>query len=329
MSVARLFPTLAAMPPRLFLLFGFFVTLAFAPLFAAPAFATLPTSTKRVLFLGDSITYGGHYTVCVEAYFATRAPDRKVEFINVGLSSETVAGLSEPGHAGGKFPRPDLHERLARILAQTKPDLVFACYGMNDGIYLPLDGARFAAFQSGLRRLRTAVLATGANLVHLTPPVYVDVKGNAPTYAAVLDRYAEWMLQQRTAGWDVADVHGMMKAELAERRKNAPGFMFGRDGVHPDDAGHWVMARALLLHLGAKDIPPWGTAEEMLAVRGQGPALLKVVRTRSELMRDAWLTATGHQRPGVKAGLTLADALRRDAELRTEIKNLLTGAAAR
>ena len=37
-----------------------------------------------------------------------------------------------------KIPRPDLHERLERVLTQTKPDLVFARYGMNDGIYLPL-----------------------------------------------------------------------------------------------------------------------------------------------------------------------------------------------
>ena len=50
--------------------------------------------------------------------------------------------MSEEGHAGGKFPRPDLHERLDRALPKTKPDLVFACYGMNDGIYLPLDEAR-------------------------------------------------------------------------------------------------------------------------------------------------------------------------------------------
>src|SRR5258708_23755619 len=93
--------------------------------------AELPPGVKRVLFLGDSITYGGHYVCDVEAYFVTRYPERKIEFINEGLPSETVSGLSEPGHAGGQFPRPDLHERLARVLAGTKADLVFACYGMN------------------------------------------------------------------------------------------------------------------------------------------------------------------------------------------------------
>src|SRR5829696_7424033 len=77
--------------------------------------AMLP-GAKRVLVLGDSITHGGQYVEYIEAYFVTRFPDRHLEFINVGLPSETVSGLSEPGHAGGQFPRPDLHERLGRVL---------------------------------------------------------------------------------------------------------------------------------------------------------------------------------------------------------------------
>ena len=99
-------------------------------------------SAKRVLFLGDSITYAGQYVEFVEAYFATRFPNRHIEFLNAGLPSETVSGLSERGHAGGKFPRPDLHERLGRVLEKMKPDVVIACYGMNDGIYLPHAEAR-------------------------------------------------------------------------------------------------------------------------------------------------------------------------------------------
>ena len=39
--------------------------------------------------------------------------------------------------------------------------------------------------------------------MHATPPVYVDVKGTSPGYAAVLDRYSEWLLARRADGWDV------------------------------------------------------------------------------------------------------------------------------
>lgn len=289
---------------------------------AAPI-ATLPPEIKRVLFLGDSITYGGFYTVCVETYFLTRHPDRRIEFLNVGLPSETVSGLSEPGHAGGAFPRPDLHERLDRVLAHTQPDLVIACYGMNDGIYLPLDPARFRAYQDGLQRLRRAVFANNARILHATPPVYVDIKGPSPDYPAVLDRYSDWLLARRAEGWDVADVHGAMQQALAERRRSVPTFSFARDGVHPDDAGHWVIAQALLQHLGARDLDGVQSGADMAAVHPAGAAILKLVAGRTALLKDAWLTKTGHRRPKMKAGLPLADARARAAEIEVEIRAAL------
>src|SRR4051794_28039113 len=79
---------------------------------------------RRVVFLGDSITYAGGYIEFVEAYLRVKHPGLRTEFLDLGLPSETVSGLSEPGHAGGKFPRPDLHERLERVLDKAKPDLV-------------------------------------------------------------------------------------------------------------------------------------------------------------------------------------------------------------
>lgn len=185
---------------------------------------------RRIVFLGDSITHAGHYVDNFEAWLLTRFPDRAFEIINVGLPSETVSGLSEEGHAGGKFPRPDLHERLERVLAQIKPDLVFACYGMNDGIYQPFSEERFARYQDGIRRLREKVAAADAQIVHLTPFVFdpVPIKGRtAPAgaekqdqpfegYDDVLDRYTAWLLARRAEGWRVirpphparADPHG-------------------------------------------------------------------------------------------------------------------------
>ncbi len=292
-----------------------------SPASAAPAVAGLPPTVKRVVFLGDSITQGGFYTVCVEAYFRTRHPARPLEFFNVGLASETVSGLSEPNHANGAFPRPDLHERLGRVLAQLKPDLVFACYGMNDGIYLPYDEARARAFQDGIVRLRAAVLATGAAIVHLTPPVYVDAKRTAPTYAAVLERYAAWLVARRADGWDVADLNTAMGRELAAQRTRDPAFTFARDGIHPDERGHWVMARTLLRHLGAADLPDTLEAADAFAGRPNGPEILKLVRTRSGLLRDAWLSAIGHKRPG-KSGPPLAEAEPRAAELERQLRTL-------
>jgi lysophospholipase L1-like esterase len=304
------------------------------PLRAADDF--LP-GVKRVVFLGDSITYGGQYVDDFELFLFARFPQRKIEVIDAGLPSETVSGLSEDGHAGGKFPRPDLHERLDRVLAKTKPDLVFACYGMNDGIYLPLDEARFAKYRDGILRLREKVAAAGAQIIHLTPPTFhhLDARpkpapdGKAPAsllggYNEVLDRYAAWLLEQRAKGWRVIDIHGPMNAFIEAQRKTDPDFVFAKDGVHANDAGHALMADELIAGLAPADAAWWQKFKAALAAHAKGAELRKLIRQRERVLCDAYLNEAGHQRPGMARGLPVAEAEAKAAELETAIRALVS-----
>jgi pimeloyl-ACP methyl ester carboxylesterase/lysophospholipase L1-like esterase len=268
----------------------------------ARAEALFPPQVKRVLFLGDSITYSGHYVAHIATYYRLRFPDRKIEFLNLGLPSETLSGLSEPDHLRHGFPRPDLHERLARVLAKTKPDLVFSCYGMNDGIYLPFDQERFGKFQQGIDWLRTQITQSGAKLILMTPPVYDEIKGGQQGYAEVLDRYSDWLVQQRARGWEVVDLHTPMKQHLAQQRERDPAFTFAGDGIHPDNLGHWLMARSVLSHLGARDVARAQSIEDLLAGFPNGETVLAEEAQQLARWRDAWLTATGHKRPGLAPG---------------------------
>lgn len=292
--------------------------------------AELPTA-KRIVFLGDSITYGGTYISYIEAALVAKHPDRTFELLNLGLSSETVSGLSEEGHAGGKFPRPDLHERLDRILAQTKPNLVIACYGMNDGIYFPLSDDRSSAYQKGMLKLREKVAAARAEIIHLTPPVFdpLPIKSRTlpagldayPTpfegYNTVLDSYSNWLLSKaQTDAWTVLDLHGPMNAAIIEARKTNPSFTFSKDGIHPDNAGHLVMARPLL---SAWNLP---VSPDGSPAHPNGPAILAIIKEKQALLRDAWLTQTGHKRPGVKTGLGLPEAQAKAAELDAKARQL-------
>lgn len=274
---------------------------------------TISDSVKSILFLGNSITYNGKYVSFIDAYLTLKYPNRKFDIINLGLPSETVSGLSEPNHAGGQFPRPDLHERLERALTSIKPDLVFACYGMNDGIYLPFDDDRFQKFKDGIKRLHEQVLATGAPIVHITPPVYDPRKGAA--YANVLDLYSDWLISSRySMNWDVLDLHGPMKKFLEDRRLVDTAFLFAKDGVHPNELGHFIMAKAILLALGLQELSNATDIPSALAGFKNGDAVFKLVEERQAIMKDAWLTLIGHKRPGMKAGLPLKDAqLSRDA----------------
>ncbi|HVW60119.1 MAG TPA: SGNH/GDSL hydrolase family protein [Puia sp.] len=281
---------------------------------------SFPEVVHRIVFLGNSITYAGRYIVDIETYFITHYPGKHYEFINAGLPSETVSGLSEPGHAGGQFPRPDLHERLARVLALTKPDLVFACYGMNDGIYMPFDEERFLRFRAGILWLHREVTKTGVLFIHVTPPVFDEQKGGHKGYEDVLDRYSEWLLQQRDSlGWRVADLHSPMKRYFEDHRRLDPAFAFAGDGVHPDSLGHWIMARAILRYLGEKLSEGDGMD---VVLGGKDRKILALVEEKQDLMKDAWLTAAGHKRPGMKKGLPLEEAKVKEAEIEKRIGEL-------
>jgi lysophospholipase L1-like esterase len=272
----------------------------------APAVpADLVREAKRITLLGDSITQDGRWVADLVAWMEEQGLTADV--INVGLSSETVSGITEVGHAGGKFPRPDLFERLDRVLKVTRPDLVLAMYGMNCGNYQPLDDERFAKFKAGIERLHDAVEKTGATIIHLTPPVY-DKRPDKPgpagnaDYDAVLAAYSDWLLARRADGWVVIDVHGPMKAALEARRKTDAAFTFTPDCIHPNDAGHWAICRAVLSGLGADTAATDDDLPTKLA------PFMPEVTTRMQLLRDAYREAAGHARPGTPTGLPIGEA---------------------
>lgn len=287
---------------------------------------------KRAIFLGDSITYSGQYIDYLEAFLAVRYPDNRIELIDLGLPSETVSGLSEPGHAGGQFERPCLHERLDRVLTKTKPDLVFACYGMNDGIYYPPDEERFKAYRAGIQRLVDSAKKIKARVVLLTPPVFdpepikkdtlpaglAEYRKPYEGYDAVLTQYTHWLLDQRKRGWTVIDLHSPLRRYLDDRRKAEKDYSLAPDGVHMGADGHRVAASALLQGLGVK--PPIDV--EKL----DNTTLLGLVHNRQRILCDAWLKETGHKRPGMPPGMPLPDAqalaAKQDPVIRTEAKKL-------
>ena len=299
----------------------------------------------RVVFLGDSITHSGQYIEYVEAYLRSKNPDLQCEFLNLSLPSETVSGLTEPGHAGGKFPRPDLHERLVRVLEQTKPDLVVACYGMNDGIYHPYSDERFQKYRDGITRLREKVIVSKAKLLLMTPPVFDSVPIQPHTLAAglpeyrqpyegydeVLNLYSAWLLAQRGNGWDVVDIHGPMKQFLANQRDRDPKFRLAGDGVHIDSTGHWLIARELLEHLGIprEEVKNAASGEQKLGEIPHGLDVLKLVARKQRLLREAWLASVGHQRPGMATGLPIDEAQKQAKGIEEQIHALLAETSAK
>lgn len=267
----------------------------------------------RLVFLGDSNTHAGHYVAFFDCLLRTARPNTQLEVLNLGLSSETACGLSEPTHP---FPRPDVHERLDRVLARSQPDIVVACYGMNDGIYHPFSPDRLAAYQDGILRLVRKVRESGARILLLTPPPFdplpMEKSGklrdrNADGFAwnaiyrdydQVMKTYSEWILSLKGQPEieAVIDIYHPMASYVAKQRESDPSFTMSGDGVHFNELGHRVIAESLARHWGLPT-HPWPDAETV-----------KVRSKKHALLRDAWLTHCVHLRPGGRPGLPLEQA---------------------
>ncbi len=297
--------------------------------FALAADDAFPVKAKRILFLGDSNTHAGEFVNQIELQLRLRSVKPMPELINIGLASETCSGLSEPDHP---FPRPDVHERLDRALAAVKPDVVVACYGMNDGIYYPFSAERFSQYQDGINRLIDKVHASGAKLVLLTPPPFdaVPLKGTDKllpegkekyayfavyeNYDQVIRKYGTWLLDQTDRVEMVIDIHTPITASVELQRKKDPMFTVAPDGVHCNSAGHRAIAEIILKAWGIESWKP--VSDEMTRLMNQ----------KGTLLHDAWLSHVGHKRPGVAAGLPLEDAQARASEIDRQLQ-LLTDAA--
>lgn len=266
-------------------------------------------SEPRVLFLGDDVTYQGGWVVEIESGIRTQRDYKYASIVNMGLSSETVSGLSEPGFAAGSFRRAHLKSRLAAVLSSYKPTLVIACYGMNDGIFLPLDVNRFKAFQEGITSLRNECLKSGAKIILLTPPAYApDLAPAAREYDKVLSAYSEWMVAQRKNGWQVIDLHSRLISEFSNAKRADPKFIYASNGVSPTEQGHHLIARSVWDGLSAMMM--WPKATPLIS----DPIKIKPLTKSMSVLRNAWLSEAGYIQPLIIPGLSLEVAEKRSNE---------------
>lgn len=283
--------------------------------------------SKRIVFLGDSITYQGHYVADFDAWLHAYYPKRQFDIIDLGLPSETVSGLSEEGHAGGKFPRPDLHTRLDSVLEKTKPDLIFACYGMNCGLQQPFDEGRFKSYQDGILKLKDKAEKAGAKIIFVTPPYFdSQVNKNKAYYTDVLAKYSAWLMEQQANGWQVIDLNTAMTKSIMEKRKENPSFTVQKDAVHPDQLGHWFMAQPIIAWFGDAEAAKQESIQEVLSLHRLPASIAQLTYQRLVVKRDAWLTFTGHKRPGIAKGLPMDQAEAKAKQLSGEIKKLYKAA---
>jgi lysophospholipase L1-like esterase len=268
---------------------------------------------KRVMWLGDSITDIGVYVSLVEYFLDKDFPSDNFDIVSIGLSGEIVAKLDAQD-------QPQKHrcvlDRLGPALDKVKPEVVIACYGMNDGLYSPGNPRRLATFMAGVHELIDRSHRAGVKQVILiTPPIFdpAPVKpekrveaGKSDTdygfnrffvgYDAVLAEESESELVLPPTVAQVIDVHTPMAAELKSLRAADPKTVFSDDGVHPNAIGNYYMAATILRALGAEVPLTNDLAADMK--RAQSDRLCQLVGKRRRLRAVGWLDYVGSYKSG-------------------------------
>ena len=186
---------------------------------------------------------------------------------------------------------------------------MFACYGINDGIYQPLDNERFAAFQKGVEQLLGQCKKAGVGQVFLvTPPIYdfAPKKGELD-YDAVMAEYAKWELTLKAPGLRVIDLHSAMR-QARDGRKTP----FSGDKVHPGDEGQLLIAKTILAALDVK-VP-----DDAVATVKADP-LFRLVERKRTTRSDAWMRHIGYTREVKVEPRTLGDVEAEAANIQEKI----------
>lgn len=194
----------------------------------------------RVVIYGDSITEQRLYSRYIQQYVYCRYPALNVKFFNAGWGGDTA-----PGALG----------RLERDVLSLNPTVVTLFFGMNDGGYKPAEPATIAAYRAGMEGIIKALQAKNIRVVVFTPGcVDYDKNKNLGTadYNKTLEalgNVGKELAEQYHC--DFVDVHHPMVKFQAEQKAKQPGFCMIPDSVHPDPAGHIMMARIMLTALAA------------------------------------------------------------------------------
>jgi len=216
--------------------------LTFAAFTPAQEFSVKDGDT--VVFYGDSITDQRLYTTFVETFVVTRYPHMQVKFVHSGWGGDRVSG-----GGGGS-----IDERLRRDVLAYKPTVMTIMLGMNDGSYRAFDEDIFNKFKIGYEHIIDSVKQAfpAARITVIKPSPFDDVT-RAPNfeggYNEVLIRYGNFL--QDLANKDNLSIADMntpvveaLKIAKAKDAKEAQQIV--PDRVHPQAAGHLIMAEALL-----------------------------------------------------------------------------------
>lgn len=200
-----------------------------------------------VVFLGDSITAQKQYTTYIETYVLSRYPAWNVTFRNIGWGGDT-AWLSKRG---------TFENGMKRDVLSLSPKAITVDFGMNDARG---GESNYPKYVEHTTRLAKELKAAGARVALLTPSPeerYVEGQPGGSAYNVLLRKFSDGVKEVAAKeGVVFVDQFTPFLKVIEDGRK--AGVLGATadprlipDGVHPNPAGHLVMASSILKGLGA------------------------------------------------------------------------------
>jgi lysophospholipase L1-like esterase len=203
-----------------------------------------PAPTKKIVFLGDSITQAGAqpngYISLMRESLASAGLGADFELIGAGISGNKV---------------PDLQKRLEKDVLAHNPDLVFIYIGINDVWHWThpcckdkQGGTTKANFEAGLKDIIGRIQKKGAKVVICTPTVIGEKGDGTNPSDKMLEEYAEVSRKlAREQGLQVCDLRKAFVTYLkAQNKDNVSKGIFTTDEVHLNAAGNAFVALQML-----------------------------------------------------------------------------------
>jgi lysophospholipase L1-like esterase len=220
----------------------------FNPRLAPPPGPLLLQTGDRLAIVGDSITEQKKYSRIMETYLTVCVPDLKITVRQAGWGGETAEGF---------------RKRMESDCLRFKPTVATFSYGMNDSKYRPYDDLNGQWYASNYTAIVQAFKAAGARVV-VGSPGSLGTLQKAGLAGGTLDERNLNLCAMRDMDLRLAQSEGVRFADVfwpmlqaaheAEGRYGTTNQPFGlpgpRDGLHPEFAGHLVMARSYLRAMG-------------------------------------------------------------------------------
>lgn len=198
-----------------------------------------------VAICGDSITEQKMYSADMETYFLVCQPQPKIQATQFGWGGETATGLLG---------------RVENDVLSFQPSVATLNYGMNDGGYIATDANKLNKYKADLDAVVKKMKAAGVRDIVVGTPGAVDSTTFKSFFGTPPDVYNKTLADfgagakeiAEKEGVGFADLHGLMIDVMAKAKEKygRDYVLAGKDGIHPNQNGHLVMAYAYLKALG-------------------------------------------------------------------------------